>query len=30
MTKANPYDLKKIVNDEKYAKDNHFKVKKKW
>ena len=28
MTKANPYDLKKIVNDEKYAKDNHFKVKK--
>jgi len=29
MTKANQYDIKKIINDPNYAKENNFKVKKK-
>ena len=29
MTKANQYDMKKIINDPNYAKENNFKVKKK-
>ena len=28
MTKAIPYDIKKIINDKKYAIENNFKVKK--
>ena len=28
MTKANQYDIKKIINDPNYAKENNFKVKK--